>query len=131
MKKALIIAALLISSHAYASKNPITIKSQDKINKITSSIPAQGKSLGYVLNIHALSVSKILLSEADEADINDGSSLYKKGDKFIDIYLKNPLPTNSKCEIWQSFNLILRKGKYFAESRTSNFLLNGKCVAPK
>lgn len=130
LKKPLLIAALLACQHSYASKNAVTIKSQDKINQLISSIPAQGGRLDYVLSRYGLRVSSILLLEADDADINDGSFMYKKGDKFIDIYLKTPIPSNAQCEIWQPITLLLRKRKYLPQSRTSNFLLKGKCVAP-
>jgi hypothetical protein len=115
---------------ASASKNFVTFKSPQKIDSILDAIPAREFNLAAVMRSYNIKVDSIQFSEPDASDINDGSFLNKKADKFIDINLKDPVPTNSECPIIGALSFTLRKGKYLPETRTGNFLVNRICEAP-
>jgi hypothetical protein len=123
-------ALVFVTQSAFASKNIATVSLPGKIQNIAEAIPARGSSLAAVMRSYGLEIDSVMLSDADDADINDGSFLNKKGDRFISISLKDPVPTNPECKIMDPFSFTLRKGKYLPESRTANFLLRGKCEAP-
>lgn len=127
MNKFLFVLFLVSTHNAYASKNFVDLKSKEKINAVLSAIPAGKINLAQRLNELGLEPSTVALSEADDSDINDGSSTYQKGDKFVDIYLKTPITTNPKCDLFPLIKFKVRKGNYLPESKASNFLLTGKC----
>jgi hypothetical protein len=123
-------ATLLASQTALASTNFVSVSAAAKVDEIVSAIPARKSNLTAVLRSYGLTADSALLSEPEESDINDGSFLIRRGDRFIDIRLREPVFTNPECPVMQTISFTLRHGKYLPESRTANFLFSGKCQAP-
>jgi hypothetical protein len=124
------VLALLTSQTAIASKNFVSVRDPAQVSKLLSEIPSRGKNLGVVSLRYGLTVESILLSEPDEFDITDGSSSIRRGDRFVDINLREPLPAVLECPLFQPISFTLRRGKYLPGTTSANFLSRGKCEPP-
>jgi hypothetical protein len=127
---AIAVLALLTSQSAIASKNFVSVRDPAQLSKLLSEIPSRDKNLSTVFLRYGLTVESILLSEPDESDIDDGSSSIRRGDRFLDINLREPLPNVLECPLFQPIAFTLRGGKYLPQTTTANFLSRGKCEAP-
>lgn len=121
---------LLISQSALASKNFVSVRDPAQVSKILSEIPSRDKNLSAVFLRYGLTVESILLSEPDESDITYGSSWIRRGDRFLDINLREPLPAVLECPMFQPISFTLRRGKYLPGTTTANFLSRGQCEPP-
>lgn len=125
------VTTLLISqSTALASKNFILVSNSFQVNKILKSIPARENNLGILLLSYGLTVESVLISEPDESEIMDGTASVRRGDRFIDINLTEPLPRLSECQLFQPISFTFRSGRYLPKTTTANFLSTGKCESP-
>lgn len=126
----LAVAIVFMAQSALASKNFVSVSSRAEIDKTLSEIPARGRNLEIVLRHFGLKADSILLAEPDETDIASSSLSIRKGDRFIDINLREPLPAVTECQLFQPISFTLRGGKYLPQTTTANFLARGKCEAP-
>lgn len=124
------VVALLISQSTFASKNFISVTDPAQVNKILSEIPSRDKNLSAVLRRYGLTAESILLSEPDESDVNERSPSIRSGNRFLDINLREPLPSVLECQLFQPISFIFRGGRYLPQTTTANFLFRGKCEAP-
>lgn len=124
------VVMLLVSQDAIASKNFISVTDPVEIDKILRKIPARNANLSFFLRRYGLTVESILLSDPDESDISDGSSSSRRGDRFLDINLREPLPAGLECPLFQPISFTLRRGKYLPGTTTANFLSHSKCEPP-
>lgn len=124
------VAIILIAQSTLASTNFVSVRDHAGVAKILSVIPARGSNLEIVLRQYGLKADSILLSEPEEPDLESSSFLVRKGDRFIDINLREPLPTVLGCQLFQPISFTLRDKKYLPQTTTANFLSRGKCEPP-
>jgi hypothetical protein len=70
-------------------------------------------------------VTKWSVDSRDEVEASND----KVGDIHYGIYLKEPNAQQklNQCETMGEIDVLLRKGKYFPESRTANWIMLGDC----
>lgn len=128
MRLFLLLLAILMASPSllFASTNPVSIEDQAKITEIVDQIPTRDGNLGKTLSKYGLHITSVITSMADTEDAEDAPELYKKGDKFVDVYFSVPLP-ELPCPIEEKASFIYRDGKYLPEQGTAGWLMNGEC----
>lgn len=134
MKKCLFLL-LFISSCAFGQSKQIT--DPVEIQKILVQIPYNDKEMPYK-NISerlpklGLTVSLVTIGKLAEDEYRNSNGLYKKGDVLYQFVTNDPnTVVTSICPIFNSFDVIKRGKLWIPTSRTANFLMNYKCVAPQ
>lgn len=113
---------ILIVKFALASKNFLSERDPAKIANILTNIPAGKNSLDLVLRAYGLKAVSILFSEPDQTDIDNGSFLVLREDRFIDIVLSGPLPHVQECRTLSTNFIQIAPRTIHARDGDSKFL---------
>ncbi|WP_124921044.1 hypothetical protein [Burkholderia sp. Bp9099] len=105
-----------------------------KIDKILSAIPAIQGSLADRLAAARLRPTQLNVTRLTHVDIADGTPRLhlKAGDTAIKIFTRGSTDGRVKaagCELWDSPSILRHGSTYFADDKTSNWLLTGQCIA--
>lgn len=106
-----------------------------KIGKILSAIPAVQGTLADRLTAARLRPTQLNVTRLTHEDVADWLPRLhlKAGDTAIRIFTRGSIDGRVKvagCELSDSPSILRHGATYFADDKTSNWLLTGQCIAP-
>lgn len=131
-KKSWCVFAVLCFSTSLGAAEIASITDRKMIGNFLVTIPARHTNMAVILENYGVLVESVNVSEPDKFDIADESGLNEKNDRSIDISMREPIPQSLiSCSRMPSINILKRRGKYIPITKTTNFLMTGRCELPK
>ncbi|MDN7742067.1 hypothetical protein [Burkholderia gladioli] len=138
----LCVLCLITVAHTVSAKDQGTVADRTteitdpvKIGKILGAIPAVQGTLADRLTAARLRPTQLSITRLTREDVADWLPRLhlKAGDTAIRIFTRGATEGRVKvagCELWDSPSILRHGATYFADDKTSNWLLTDQCIAP-